>query len=263
MEIMDHTGRSKTSIYYHIKNIPLSDIKIQEIQRKKAFRINNLSREKKGKSKKTFKKFNSWDKKSVFLVSHFIFDGSINSQGCMYNNRNLELLRRVEGAMSKLYAFEPTRYTNLLTGVSRISYFNVALGSYIEGKATQLLANIESLSKNLKRELVRSFFDDEGCIDYRPKRRLRQVRGYQKDMHILLLIQKLLSHFAIESKISLPNEIVIRGKENLQKFRKEINFSPGVYINGNRSNSIWKQNLEKRVILDRAIKTFQISSKKS
>jgi len=175
----------------------------------------------------------------------------------MYNNRNLDLLDSVERAMCALYKFKPTRYTNSLTGVSRISYFNVALGLYVEGKAIELFKKIEFLSKNMRREFVRSFFDDEGCIDYRPKRKLRQVRGYQKNVNILLLIQKLLSTFNIESRVTLPNEIVISGKENLKKFQKEINFSKGIYINGNRSNSIWKQHLEKRVILDQAIKSFQ------
>ncbi|OGG72878.1 hypothetical protein A3A38_01555 [Candidatus Kaiserbacteria bacterium RIFCSPLOWO2_01_FULL_53_17] len=67
----------------------------------------------------------------------------------------------------------------------------------------------------------------------------------------------MLSDFNIESRIQLPNEIVSVGKENLLKFEKEIGFSPGVRINGKRSNSIWKQSLEKREILRRAIASYK------
>ena len=159
--------------------------------------------------------------------------------------------------MGYLYKFEPVRYTNPLTGVKRISYFNVALSIYFKQKANELLKNIETFSKSLKKEMLKAFFDDEGCIDFRKKRNLRRVRGYQKDMKILLLIKKLLANFGIASNIHRPNEVVITGKENLKRFQKEINFSPGVYINGNRSNSIWKKSLEKRDILDLAIKSFK------
>ena len=73
----------------------------------------------------------------------------------------------------------------------------------------------------------------------------------------MLLVQKLLKDFQIPSAIHKPNEVVIMSKVNLEKFRKEINFSPGVFINGNRSNSIWKKSLEKRYLLDQAIKSFK------
>jgi len=87
--------------------------------------------------------------------------------------------------------------------------------------------------------------------------RLPGIRGYQKDLHILILVQRLLAQRGIAAQVKQPNEVVISGKENLRKFQKEINFSPGVRINGRRSNSIWKQSLEKRELLARAIVSFK------
>jgi hypothetical protein len=73
----------------------------------------------------------------------------------------------------------------------------------------------------------------------------------------LELIQKLLKDFNIESKIdSKYKEIVISRKESLIRFRNEINFSRGIYINPKRRNSIWKQKLEKREILDKIINSY-------
>ncbi|MCI0597674.1 hypothetical protein L0Y34_01195 [Candidatus Parcubacteria bacterium] len=158
--------------------------------------------------------------------------------------------------MQTLYDFKPKRYLNHITRVQRIAYHNVALGNFLYEKSRELLKKIATCPLVLKREFIRAFFDDEGCMTLVAPRK-RQVRGYQKDTSILLLIQSLLRDFGIQSSLTPPNEVVISGKENLKKFQKEINFSPGVRINGNRSNSIWKKSLEKRELLDRAIKSFK------
>lgn len=159
--------------------------------------------------------------------------------------------------MKKIYAAKPRRYFNAHTGVSRISYFNVTLGAYMKDKSLELLRTVHTMSYECKRELLKSFFDDEGCIDFRPRRNNRKIRGYQKNVKILEIVKGLLLDFNIPSRIQLPNEIVIVGKDNLIKFQKEIGFSPGVRINGKRSNSIWKQSLEKREILRRAIASYK------
>jgi intein/homing endonuclease len=158
--------------------------------------------------------------------------------------------------MRQVYAFEPKRYYDRTTGVIRISYYNVALGEYMGEKARELPQKIVALPKDLKREMIRAFFDDEGCMDFRPNKNIRQIRGYQKDTRVLKLIATLLFDFNIQSRIALPNEVVISGRENLIRFQKEIGFSPGVYINGNRTNSTWKKHLEKRELLGRAINSY-------
>jgi intein/homing endonuclease len=256
MEIAKITGKPKSSVYYHIQDIPLSAERVFKTRQTQALRLKNISSQRKGKSLKGFKKFNQWSPSTVSLIAHFVFDGEVKRIGCVYNNRNHALLHKVETAMKKIYSFPPSRYFNILTGVSRISYFNVALGTYLQEKAVLLLDQIETLPRTSKREFIRAFFDDEGCMDFRPKRNLRQVRGYQKNVAILKIIAKLLLEFGIYSQIQKPNEVVISGKENLLKFQKEINFSPGVYINGNRTNSIWKKHLEKRDLLARAISSY-------
>jgi hypothetical protein len=113
------------------------------------------------------------------------------------------------------------------------------------------------MQEEMRREFLRAFFDDEGCIDYNLDRGHRRIRGYQKNIEILGIVKKLLLDFQIEARIQPPNEILIIGKGNLVQFQKEIGFSPGVRINGKRSNSTWKQPLEKREILRRAIESYK------
>ncbi len=257
LEIAKITGRPKTSVYTHIKDIPLSEDKLQRIKKSYGDHIRTYAIGRKGKSEKTFKPFQMWTPKTVLLVAHLVFDGGLYRTTCAYNSRSAALIQRVEKLMCVLYTFEPKRHKNKITGVFRISYHNVALGAYLQKKATELIEVIERLSRSEQREFLRAFFDDEGCMDYRPKRNQRRVRGYQKDVKKLVLVQRLLTNFDIEASIKKPNEVVIKGKKNLQRFQKEINFSPGVRINGKRSNSLWKESLEKRELLDRAIASFR------
>jgi len=258
IEIMKETGRPKSSVRTHIKDIPLSEERLKEIKKASGERIRKFAMARKGKSVRPFNQFKGWNEETVPLTAHLLFDGGIYPKsGCTYNNRSKALIDRVEEYMHFIYLFEPTRYTNPLTGVLRISYHNVALAIYMKNKVQGLLQNVYVLPLNLKKEFVRAFFDDEGCMDYRPEKNRRSIRGYQKDVRILKIIKSLLTDFDITSRVVLPNEVVIVGKENLMKFEREINFSPGVYMNGNRSNSRWKKHTEKRELLRQAIKSFK------
>lgn len=255
IEIMEATGRAKSSIYTHIKDIPLSAERMKQYRIASGEWIRKFALARKGKSDRPFRSFDTWSAKTVLLVAHLLFDGEITRGQCVYNNRSEALIERVETLMKQLYDFEPRRYKNEITGVCRTSYFNVALQAYLQKKSRELLRKIKKMPQSLKREFVRAFFDDEGCMDFRPGR--VRIRGYQKDVRILKIIKRLLENFGITARIQLPNEVVIVGKNNLMVFEKEINFSPGVYINGNRSNSIWKKHLEKRVLLRMAIESFK------
>ena len=164
-EIVKITGRSRSSVHYHIRDFPLSKTKQKMIRDACAAQARRIALKRRGVSARLFKKFTDWDQELVCLVSHLIFDGEIKRGGCVYNNRNMALLNRVANSMKKIYPREPKRYVNKLTGVARISYFNVALGDYMREKSVQLLQEIITLPKQLKREFLLSFFDDEGCID--------------------------------------------------------------------------------------------------
>ena len=256
-EIVMATGRAKSSIYPYIKDISLSKERIRQYKIASGERIRKFALARKGKSVRAFKTFDAWSANAVLLVAHLLFDGEIARTRCTYNNRSTALVERVEQLMREWYDFEPRRYYNKMTGVSRISYNNVALSLYLNEKSKELLRIIKHASLDWKREFLRAFFDDEGCIDYRPEENRRSVRGYQKDVRILNLVRTILVDVHIEARVVPPNEVVIVGKENLMRFGKEINFSPGVYMNGNRSNSRWKKDIEKRGLLKRAIKSFK------
>ena len=220
-------------------------------------RFKNYSKSIKGKSR--FNRhpiiFDGWNAQLVSLVSHLIFDGEIKYGGCVYTKRNTVLLKRVAICMKVVYPFPPKKYESF-PGVHKIAYHNVELSSYLKAKAQKLLRDIGNTSTQLQQIFLRSFFDDEGSVYFIHKR--RAVRGYQHNIKILVIVKTLLKNFGIESRIDAKyNEIIISRRNDLIKFAEEINFTRGVRINGNRSNSIWKQSLEKRVILQRALSSYQ------
>jgi intein/homing endonuclease len=257
VEIIKATGGAKSSVYMHIKGIPLSAERLKEIRKASGKRIRKFALARKGKSERAFHNFDAWSPDRVLLIAHFLFDGEITRTRCVYNNRSEALIERVTKLMRPIYDFEPKRYVNQSTGVHRVSYHNVMLGAYVEGKSVELVRGIKDMPPNLKREFLRAFFDDEGCMDYRPDESRRSIRGYQKDVRILKIIEVLLADFDITARVVLPNEVVIVGKENLMRFEREIDFSPGVYMNGNRTNSRWKKHVEKRELLKQAILSFK------
>ena len=255
-EIVKATNRQKTSVYYHIQQIPLSRHKRQLILESYRHLAFKLSEGRRAENEKCYKRFSEWDLQSVLLIAHLLFDGEIHRGKCRYHSRSLTLIERVRRLVQRFCITRPKIHKNQQTGVVSISYYNASFGRYLEEKSRELLTHIRSMPKELKHEFLKAFFDDEGCMNFRKNESDRKIRGYQKNIAILETIRDLLLDFSISSTILKPNEIKIVGKDNLMKFQREIGFSLGVRINGKRSNSIWKQSLEKREILRRAIASF-------
>ena len=203
-EIMAITGRSKSSIYTHIKDISLSKEKLDLVSAQSRAQALKNAEKRRGVSARSFKAFSVWSPNTVLLVAHLIFDGELKNRTCGYINRSTALVLRVESLLASIYNFEPKRHHDTVSGVHKIRYYNVALKNYLTNKAKELRKTITQLPPECQREFLQAFFDDEGCMDYRPSRNVRQIRGYQKDKDILNIIQKLLHNFSIEAKIKKP-----------------------------------------------------------
>ncbi len=256
-EILNATNLPKTTVYGHIYDIPLSAKTKRKIKKEATTRLNNyIKKERKGKCLpgRNFLKPSQWSHELIFIISHFLFDGRIKHEGCEYYNRSDYLIEAVRTAVKNLLGLDSKIYKRKF-GVKQIRYYNVELGIYAEEKAKELFKYIKTASLQEKKVFLRSFFDDEGSVYI--YKNIRLVRGFQHNLLILKLIEKLLKDFNIESRIDEKyKEIIIGRKENLIRFREKINFSEGICINHHRKNSVWKQSLEKREILDKAINSY-------
>ncbi len=139
-------------------------------------------------------------------------------------------------------------------GTTRISFYYVELSNYVKVKRNELFEYLEDAPKEHKLTYLKSFYDDEGGVIYSGRR----VIGCQYCNKTLTFVQKMLKEFGIKGKInSKQTQINITRKENLIKFRDNINFSPGIYINPNRKNSIWNKKIEKKEIVDLIIDSYE------
>lgn len=257
-EICRVLGRSKSTVYFHIKDVPKSVALRQKIKVQSAKRLrHNL----KGVSwlGRHCKDFKRWSPKLVNLVAHFTFDGQLRPASASYDNRNSKLIAEVKKNMLEVYIFPPKIVRNAKTDVLRLAYYKVELANLLRRKKRELLEQIIFLPASLQRVFLRVFFDDEGCVYFQIRKCTRQVRGFQHNFRVLTIVRKLLLHFGINSEIDERfHEVTISGPENLKRFAQKINFSRGVRVNGKRSNSIWRKSLEKREILRRALASYKI-----
>lgn len=264
-EIVLILDRPKTSIFWHIRNIPKSRLlkkKISSISSKyaKLNIIRGLTPQK-GESAlgRKYKDFKEWTPSLVNLVAHAVFDGEIKYGGVIYHNRCGELVDNFKSKMKIIYDFDP-KFIIKKGDVKTISYHNVELGRYFKLKKDELLKSIFRWSIEFQREFLKAFFDDEGSVGFHMLDHRRQVRGFQHNNRILYLVQNLLKNFGIDSKVDARfHEIIISRRENIDRYAKEINFSKGLRVNGKRSNSIWKKSLEKRKILADLLTSYQKS----
>jgi len=241
----------------------IGDIKLNK-KAKKYFELNRdknvLRANKKRKGKcwpgRIVVKPSNWSPELIYVLSHFLFDGTIRRDCCEYYNQGIDQINKMRKNVNFLFKVDSKIY-DCKNSVKKLRYSYVELGEYVIKKIKELKRYIKTASMKERKIFLRSFFDDEGCVSVEGNYKSRRIRGYQHSKEILKLIKKLLRDFDIKSRINKTNtEVCISRKINLIKFQKDIDFSPGIYINPNRKNGIWKTKIEKRKILEKAINSY-------
>jgi hypothetical protein len=246
----------KTTVYEYIKRVALTEKQKTAIEQQRRMSLRRPS-PKKGKcrSGREIIKPAGWSRDLVTIIAHFCFDGYIRSDGCIYYNRSNEQIISLRSKIRKLFSIEPKEQVRP-DGVRVISYYNVEFAEYIRNRAREIFSYVQNgASKEEKRTFLQTFFDDEGNVYF--KKDTRRIRGYQKSIKNLKNINNILSKFGIRGKVYPKiGAIEITGREQLEKFAKEIGFSPGIELNSLRKNCIWKKDIEKSEILDLALASY-------
>lgn len=257
-EISFITGLPKTTIYGHIKHISLNSRQRANIEIRRKERNKDRPNPRKGKCLpgREIIKPKSWSNDLVHIVSHFMFDGRISDDYCIYYSKNKYQIYHMEKLLYKIFKIKP-KIQLRDNDVYGLTFYHVEFADYIKNRKDELPYYLNNGASKLKKRLfLRAFFDDEGCVSYKGDK--RRVRGYQKLRTLLLQIKDLLSQFNIEGRINKEaNNIEISGKNNLINFSREINFAPRIYINPKRKNGIWHEIISKRKILDLLLESYQ------
>lgn len=181
-EIVRAVRLPKTTVYTYIVDIPLLPTTRERIRIASTKRINEFNiRERRGKCipGRVVSKPTMWSDELVLLLAHFSFDGGVRRGTCIYSNRSIALINRVKKLARKLFGVAPKSITqNPYTGVYRITYHYIELSDYILNKTQELYGIIRKEKIVRKRLFLRAFFDDEGNVTFRMRKK-RQVRGFQ------------------------------------------------------------------------------------
>ena len=245
----------KTTVQNWVFDIKLSIKAKKCIQDRIAEGIIKGNQSSKRKTLKIIPQINEWTKELVSIIAHFMFDGGGRIDGYTYYSKDISQINRMRKMMLKVFKFKP--HTSFgYNNVVRDTYFSRSLVKFVDRKKKEMVSYIKKSPRNHKRCFLKAFFDDEGSIRFDQKYGNRKIRGFQNSNKLLRLIKKLLSDFDIKSRIESKNEIVISDKVSIINFQKEINFSPKIFFNSKRKNSIWKRNIEKRVVLTKMIESY-------
>lgn len=249
-EIRHRTGTAKSTISALAKSIILSGDQRESIAQRHSAAIVQANQLRRGQYRKhRIQPIHRWSEKIVECVAHFSFDGSVGRYAVSYSNRSTILIERQKKLVFDLYGLRPAIRVQP-SGVTEIRFHSADLAEEIAGKERELRAKIEVFPRSWQHAYLRAFFDDEGNVDVPREGKRYRVRGYQYDQKLLVCIQRLLIRFQIPSRIDLrARAVVIQGSEQLRQFRKEINFSAGIYMNHKRSNSRYVRPIEKRALL--------------
>ncbi len=257
-EISLALGLAKSSLYGHVKDIALNSEQIKTIKIRIKERSKNRINHRKGKCLpgREIIKPNLWSNNLVHIVAHFMFDGRVSNDSCIYYSKDKYQISHMKQLLCKIFRAKP-KIQLRDNGVYGLTFYHVELADYIRKRKEELLAYLNNgASKSRKRIFLKAFFDDEGNVFYKGDK--RRVRGYQKSLLVLQQVRNLLSNFGIGSKINKDaTNIEISRYCNLIKFANEINFSPRIYINPKRRNGIWKERISKRRILSLLLNSYQ------
>jgi DNA-binding transcriptional MerR regulator len=209
----------------------------------------------------------------VRILAHCLFDGFIEdiiSQHYYvvgYCNTSEILLNQFIEDTKNVYGLEPADITKRKNNNKIVRYFSKAVVKDLEKylcfeNGEEKLKNeiVENIPAEWKIEFLRAFWDDEGMVGFKEKKRCKDgclrtyrfIEAFQKNIKLLKQIKTMHKSLGIKTRIN-KNKIIISDKVNLKKFAEIIGFSPGVI--SCRSTSKW-YGIEKNKILQMAIESY-------
>lgn len=246
---------SESTVHWHVKDIVLTVDQRERLRRQKRMLMAHVNARRRGRPLHPVV-FNrpAWSKDLVHLIAHLSFDGRVDRYGCYYYSRNYAQVSHVKEALEALLEIAP-KLRQRSNGMWVVSYCNVAVADWLHQRESELLGVIRSRPA-WRLQWLQSFFDDEGHMHY--VRSHRRVRASQKDRSVLRLAKSFLEEIGMRCRVDHKARAVeVTGRHNLEAFRRHINFSNGLCINGQRKNGHWHQDVSKRELLNLALSSYR------
>ena len=206
------------------------------------------------------------------IIGHILGDGSIDkvNNALFFSNSNRDLLEEFMKYMRDVFSIEPRIYVQKGNGFDRKSewlgriynlddfegrpaglyypkassiFLHSVFGKFALGKKKSITRQIMSSPIELKKYLIRAFFDDEGSVSSNS----HTIRVHQDDYKILEHVRSLLIEIGIESgKIC---KYIKRGKKrhylNINGYRNYKRFSETIGFTSRRKSEELNRLIEK------------------
>ncbi len=254
-EIALKLGLSRSTVHWHVHDIRITEVQRTRLYKRWCQRMAEVNGLRRGRAiKKVHFLRPQWSARLVRLVSHFAFDGRVDRYGCFYYSRSIEQIEHVRALIEQLLGVTP--HVKKRSGdMWMVCYRNVELAVWLMVREHELERKILK-RREWQRQWLKALFDDEGHIHISGGR--RRVRASQKDSAVLYLASRLLKEIGIQSRIDHRAQAVeITGRANLTAFRDQLGFSPGIRLNGRRKNGLWREDVEKRELLNLALASYR------
>ena len=245
---------SKSTVHWHVKDIRLTRKQRMALRHSKRNLMREVNARRRGKSLKR-EVFNrpGWSDDLVHLIAHLSFDGRVDRFGCHYYSRSSIQVRDVRVLLERLLGIRPS-IAQRSDGIWRVSYYHVECANWLADRERELLAVIEE-APAWRLIWLKALFDDEGHVHMAGH--VRRVRASQKQLSVLESAQRFLAELGIPSRIDrCAMAVEVTRRRHLQTFQEAIGFSHGLAVNGRRANSLWKQDIEKNVLLERLLSSY-------
>lgn len=246
---------SKSTVHWHVHQIRLTDAQRENLRRQKRNLMVTVNARRRGKPMRILQfRRPLWSTDLVHLVAHLSFDGRVDRYGCCYYSRSHTQALHVTRLLEQLLDIKPS-VRQRSNGIWIVSCYHVGLAAWLLRKENELLTVIRSRT-DWQQQWLQALFDDEGHVYF--SKHVKRVRASQRAPGILQHAQQFLRMVNIESWIDKRARAVeIRGRNNLFRFSKWINFSSGLAVNPARTNGLWSQPIEKRKLLDLALRSYK------
>ena len=248
---------SESTVHWHVRDISLTQGQrdhIRERWRRVMVLVNAKRRGRPLKCVSFLKP--AWSKELVHLISHLTFDGRIDRYGCYYYSREYSQAFHVQRLLHRLLRVVAPIRRRADNGIWIVSFHHVQVAAWLAEREAELLSVLQAKNRPAWwRQWLQALFDDEGHVHVAGA--IRRVRASQDNTTVLHRAKESLQTLGIQSRIDTHARAVeITGQENLARFSRCINFSPGIHVNPRRKNGLWNKAFEKRELLAVALQSY-------
>ena len=219
-EIAARFKTPKSAIFYHASRVKVSP---KGKRRLEMIRKKVLEKAVLGRKTKISKRYKKMTKAKARLIAHLLGDGGTYKNHISYRNSELSLIKQFVRDFQSVYGVKPWKIywdKDKFTVGSGITEIVQDLRRYDTGKIPPQIMNA---SKEIQKEFIRAFSDDEGG----PLTRNR-IRITSTNESYLTGISRMLKSFGIQSVVNGPYDaylLDINRKESVLKYIYLIGFS--------------------------------------